>query len=60
MERPSTSDSRMNSCRFVRRGMAHSGEKVDAALPFRLGEPDLAREIVQMPDQAAHHLAQAF
>ena len=39
---------------------ADAGEEVDARGPFRLGEPDVPDEGMQVADQRAHHFAVTF
>ncbi len=34
-------------------------QKIDAEVPFILGQVDFAREVVEMLDEASHHLCQA-
>ena len=58
METPSTSESRMNSCRLSSHMCPVRVRKSIGRLPFVLGRLDLADEPVQVPGEGLHHLPQ--
>jgi hypothetical protein len=53
MEKPSVSDRRMNSCRFVIAHLSGAGQEIDGVVPFALAQIHILGKGMQMPHQRA-------